>query len=102
MSGPNRIEKSWKKAERAGNQNPGLDKNRRPTPEKREAEARTIGKITQALTQIAPLAIKGAQLGTQAALVAKRALDAKRAGRYLSLAKVGSKIMGPTSGAIIG
>ena len=67
-----------------------------------EAEARTIGKITQAITQVAPLAIKGAQLGTQAALVAKRALDAKRAGRYLSLAKVGSKIMGPTSGAIIG
>jgi len=67
-----------------------------------EAEARTIGKITQAITQIAPLAIKGAQIGTQAALVAKRALDAKKAGRYLSLAKVGSKIMGPTSGAIVG
>jgi flagellar biosynthesis chaperone FliJ len=67
-----------------------------------EAEARTIGKITQAITQIAPLAIKGAQLGTQAALIAKRALDAKKAGKYLSLAKVGSKIMGPTTGAIVG
>src|SRR5210317_1775728 len=67
-----------------------------------EAEARTIGKITQAITQIAPLAIKGAQLGTRAALIAKRALDAKKAGKYLSLAKVGSKIMGPTTGAIVG
>ena len=67
-----------------------------------EAEARTIGKITQAITQIAPLAIKGAQLGTKAALIAKRALDAKKAGKYLSLAKVGSKIMGPTTGAIVG
>tara|TARA_R100001460_G_scaffold10171_3_gene24052 strand:- start:2593 stop:4353 length:1761 start_codon:yes stop_codon:yes gene_type:complete len=67
-----------------------------------EAEARTIGKITQAITQIAPLAIKGAQVGTRAALIAKRALDAKKTGKYLSLARVGSKIMGPTTGAIVG
>ena len=67
-----------------------------------EAEARTIGKITTALTSIGPLAIKGAQVGTRAALLARRALQAKESGRYLSLAKVGSKIMGPTTGAIVG
>ena len=31
-----------------------------------EAEARTVGKITQALTQIAPLAVSGAMLGARA------------------------------------
>jgi len=67
-----------------------------------EAEARTVGKITQALTQIAPLAIKGAQLGTRAALLARNALKAKEAGRYVNLAKIGQKIMGPTTGAIVG
>ena len=67
-----------------------------------EAEARTIGKITTALTSIGPLALKGAQVGTRAALLARRALQAKESGRYLSLAKVGSKIMGPTTGAIVG
>jgi len=67
-----------------------------------EAEARTIGKITTALASIGPLAIKGAQVGTRAALLARRALKAKEAGRYLGLAKIGSKIMGPTTGAIVG
>ena len=67
-----------------------------------EAEARTIGKITTALASIGPLAIKGAQVGTRAALLARKALQAKQQGKYLSLAKVGSKIMGPTTGAIVG
>ena len=67
-----------------------------------EAEARTIGKITTALASIGPLAIKGAQLGTRAALLARKALKAKEAGRYLGLAKIGQKIMGPTTGAIVG
>ena len=68
-----------------------------------EAEARTIGKITQAITQVAPLAIKGAQLGTRAASVlARRALQAKQQGKYLKLASIGEKIMGPTTGAIVG
>ena len=31
-----------------------------------EAEARTVGKITQALTQIAPLAVSGFALGARA------------------------------------
>ena len=64
-----------------------------------EAEARTIGKITTAIASIGPLALKGAQLGVRASLLARRALQAKESGRYLSLAKVGSKIMGPTTGA---
>ena len=67
-----------------------------------EAEARTIGKITTALTSIGPLALKGAQLGTRAALLARNALKAKEAGRYVNLAKIGQKIMGPTTGAIVG
>ena len=67
-----------------------------------EAEARTIGKITTALASIGPLAIKGAQLGTRAALLARNALKAKEAGRYVNLAKIGQKIMGPTTGAIVG
>ena len=53
-----------------------------------EAEARTIGKITTALASIGPLAVKGAQLGTRAALLARKALKAKEAGRYLGLAKI--------------
>ena len=67
-----------------------------------EAEARTIGKITTALASIGPLALKGAQLGTRAALLARNALKAKEAGRYVNLAKIGQKIMGPTTGAIVG
>jgi len=95
-----------------------------------EAEARTIGKITQAITQIAPLAVSGFALGAKAGQkvsrslakralasrntqldklvnmdatrIAKRALAAKRAGRSFSLANTGRKIMGKTSGGIIG
>ena len=66
-----------------------------------EAEARTIGKITTALASIGPLAIKGAQLGTRAALLARKALKAKEAGRYLGLAKIGQKIMEPTKRAAL-
>ena len=95
-----------------------------------EAEARTIGKITQAITQIAPLAVSGFALGAKAGQkvsrslakralasrntqldklvnmdatrIAKRALAAKRAGKSFSLANTGRKIMGKTSGGIIG
>ena len=95
-----------------------------------EAEARTIGKITQAITQIAPVAVGGAVLGARAgkaiagkltqragalrtaelkkltdstaSMVAKKALAAKRAGKYFSLTNAGRKIMGPISGGIIG
>jgi hypothetical protein len=64
-----------------------------------EAEARTIGKITQALTQIGIPAVKGAQIG---ASLASRALEARKAGKYMSLGKIGSKIMSPTTGAVVG
>ena len=95
-----------------------------------EAEARTIGKITQAITQIAPLAVSGFALGAKAGQkvsrnlakravasrnaqldklvnidatrIAKRALAAKKAGRSFSLSNTGRKIMGKTSGGIIG
>ena len=67
-----------------------------------EAEARTIGKITTAIASIGPLALKGAQLGVRASLLARRALQAKQQGKYLKLAKIGEKIMGPTTGAIVG
>jgi len=44
-----------------------------------EAEARTIGKITQAITQIAPLAVTGAALGAKVGQVASRKLLRKAA-----------------------
>ena len=72
-----------------------------------EAEARTVGKITQALTQIAPLAVSGAMLGAKAGQkisrnLARRAIAARKAGKSFSLANAGRKIMGPTSGGVIG
>ena len=63
-----------------------------------EAEARTVGKITAAITAIAPLAITGWGLGVKGAdairKMAQGAIAAKRTGKYLSLAKMGEKIMG--------
>ncbi|BCV03095.1 MAG: hypothetical protein CM15mV61_100 [uncultured marine virus] len=67
-----------------------------------EAEARTIGKITTALTSIGPLALKRCTSWNKSSFISKKALQAKQQGKYLSLAKVGSKIMGPTTGAIVG
>ena len=96
-----------------------------------EAEARAIGKITQAITQIAPLAVTGYALGAkagkalsrgmarkanialkgavgadrikyQALDIAERAIAAKKAGRLFSLNNTGRKIMGPMTGGLIG
>ena len=67
-----------------------------------EAEARTIGKITQAISQIAPVGVAGFAAGARAGALAKKALDAKRSGKALSLTNIGSKIVGPTSGGIVG
>ena len=72
-----------------------------------EAEARTVGKITQALTQIAPLAVSGALLGAKAGQkisrsLARKAIDARKAGKSFSLYNTGRKIMGPVSGGVIG
>jgi hypothetical protein len=72
-----------------------------------EAEARTIGRITQAITQVAPLAVTGAGLGAKigqkaARGLAKRAIAAKKAGKTFNLANVGRKIVGTKTGALIG
>ena len=79
------------------------------------AESRGIGKITQALASIGPVAIKGATLGVKAASsiraanLAKRALAAKRAGKAVSLSNFGKVIhkgqdvlTTPLAGGIIG
>ena len=96
-----------------------------------EAEARTIGKITQSITQIAPLAVSGFTLGARAGAkiarglskrsalleakklgftegerlsraLARKAILAKRAGKSFNLTNVGRKIMGKTTGGVIG
>ena len=72
-----------------------------------EAEARTVGKITQALTQIGLPAYAGARIGLSIANktaqnLAKKALAAKQANKYLSLSRIGAKIMSPTGRAVIG
>ena len=64
-----------------------------------EAEARTIGKITQALTQIGIPAVQGYKIG---ASLAQKALQTKKASKYMSMSKIGSKIMTPTAGGVIG
>ena len=79
------------------------------------AEARTIGRITEAFTQIGLPAVKGAQLGVKyasslrATNLAKRALDAKRAGKAANLSKFGRIIhkgedilTTPVAGGVIG
>ena len=72
-----------------------------------EAEARTVGKVVQAITQIAPTAIGGGALGIRAGQVlakklAKRAITAKQLNKSFSLSKYGQKIIGPKTGAIVG
>ena len=73
-----------------------------------EAEARAIGRVTQALAQIAPVGVvgfmKGAKYGTKianqlftkqkqiASGLAKKAIDAKKAGKAFKLAGFGRKI----------
>ena len=79
------------------------------------AESRGIGKITQALASIGPVAIKGATIGVKAAsglraaTLAKRALAAKRAGKAVTLSRLGQVInkgedilTSPLAGGIIG
>jgi len=76
------------------------------------AESQTIGKITKILAQTIPpigrLSKIGSEIGTtvglelQASKIAKQALDAKRKGNYFSLENIGSKIIGPKTGALVG
>ena len=51
-----------------------------------EAEARLVGKITQALTQVGIPAVKGFQIGSR---LATKALTARKVGKHMSLGKMG-------------
>jgi hypothetical protein len=72
-----------------------------------EAEARTVGKITQALAQIGVPAFQGAKIGMG---LAKKALDARKVGNYASLSRFGkvinnvknSQLAGGIGGAAVG
>jgi hypothetical protein len=63
-----------------------------------EAEARTIGKVTQAITQVAPMAVGGAIGGVLVAdrirKMSQAAIAAKKSGNVMKLARIGEKIMG--------
>ena len=72
-----------------------------------EAEARTVGKITQALAQIGIPAFQGAKIGMG---LARKAIDARKVGNYASLNRFGkvinnvknSQLAGGIGGAAIG
>jgi hypothetical protein len=63
-----------------------------------EAEARTVGKITQAITQVAPMAVGGAIGGVMVAdrvrKMAQAAIAAKKSNRIMNLSRIGEKILG--------
>ena len=63
-----------------------------------EAEARTVGKVLQAITQIAPMAVGGAiggvMVADRARKIAQTAIASKKAGKVMNLARIGEKIMG--------
>ena len=72
-----------------------------------EAEARTVGKITTALTQIGIPAFQGAKIGMG---LAKKAIDARKVGNYAELGRFGkiinnvknSTLAGGVGGAAVG
>jgi len=63
-----------------------------------EAEARTVGKVLQAITQVAPMAVGGAIGGVMVAdrvrKMAQAAIAAKKSNRLMNLSRIGEKIMG--------
>ena len=63
-----------------------------------EAEARTVGRVTQAIAQVAPMAVGGAIGGVMVAdrirKMSQAAIAAKRGGNVMKLARIGEKIMG--------
>jgi len=72
-----------------------------------EAEARTIGRVTQALAQIAPLGIGGYTVGAKygsklARKLAKKAIAAKKANKSFSLLNFGRKIAKTGTGVAAG
>jgi|TARA_R100001460_G_scaffold53044_1_gene91987 hypothetical protein len=72
-----------------------------------EAEARTVGKITTALAQIGIPAFQGAKIGMG---LAKKAIDARKIGKYAELSRFGkvinnvknSQLAGGIGGAAVG
>jgi len=63
-----------------------------------EAEARTVGKITTAVTQVLPMAYFGATRGILMAdrirKMAQTAIAAKKSNRIMNLSRIGEKILG--------
>jgi len=72
------------------------------------AEAQTIGKLTKLVTEFAPVGWaakvgKGLLSGEQLlANIAKDAVEAKQAGKYFNLSRIGETVIGPKTGAILG
>ena len=76
-------------------------------PFEESAEAQTIGRITKAIAQLAPISIVGAVKGAKYGIdisknLAQRAIEAKQNKNYFNLYNIGSKIAGSTSGAVVG
>jgi len=72
------------------------------------AEANLAGKITKTLVEFAPVGW-GAKVGKGilgaeelAANLAKNAVEAKQAGKYFNLSRIGEKVVGSKTGAILG
>jgi hypothetical protein len=72
------------------------------------AEANLAGKITKTLVEFAPVGW-GAKIGKGilgaeelAANLAKNAVEAKQAGKYFNLGRIGEKVVGSKTGAILG
>ena len=63
-----------------------------------EAEARTVGRVTQAIAQVAPMAVGGAIRGVMVAdrvrRMAQAAIAAKKSNRLMNLSRIGEKILG--------
>lgn len=72
------------------------------------AEAQTIGKLTKVITEFAPIGwtakIGKGILGSEELIanIAKNAVEAKQANKYFNLSRIGEKIIGPKTGAILG
>jgi len=72
------------------------------------AEAQIIGKLTKLVTEFAPVGWaakvgKGLLSGEQLlANIAKDAVEAKQAGKYFNLSRIGETVIGPKTGAILG
>jgi hypothetical protein len=72
-----------------------------------EAEARTIGRVTQALAQVAPLGVGGYVMGAKygskvARRLAKRAIAAKKANKAFGMTNFGRKIAKTGMGVVGG